>query len=235
MVGDDEGVMGDGTVTAAHTALLDRMAGLRLLPVVVLQDAGHAVPLARALVAGGLPVAEVTFRTAAAADSIRAMTDAGITTADGSGLLVGAGTVVTPEQVDAAVAAGARFVVSPGLSRAVVERCQEHGVLALPGTVTATEVQAALAMGLRTVKFFPAGVSGGPAAIKALSAPFPQMSFVPTGGVTEANLADYLALPSVVAAGGSWMVPADAVAAGDSATIESLTASAVAAARGAGA
>src|SRR5450756_599246 len=128
-------------------------------------------------------------------------------------ILVGAGTVLTVAQVDQAVAAGATFVVSPGLSRAVVERCQELGVLALPGAVTATEVQAALELGLDTVKFFPAGTSGGPAAIKALAAPFTGVKFVPTGGVGPANLGEYLALASVVAVGGSWMVPTERIAA----------------------
>ncbi|PFG39425.1 2-dehydro-3-deoxyphosphogluconate aldolase/(4S)-4-hydroxy-2-oxoglutarate aldolase [Georgenia soli] len=224
-------VLGPGQVPADHAALLGRLAGLRLLPVVVLEDAAAAVPLASALVAGGLPVAEVTFRTPAAADAIRAMADSGLTDPDGAGLLVGAGTVVTPGQVDDAVAAGARFVVSPGLSRAVVERCAEHGVLVLPGTATATEVQAALTMGLRAVKFFPAATSGGPAAIRALAAPFPQMRFVPTGGITAADVGEYLALPAVLAAGGSWMVPASAVAAGNFAEVERLTAAAVAATR----
>ena len=155
------------------------------------------------MVAGGLPVAEVTFRTAAAADSIRAMA--------ARGDILGAGTVLTVAQVDQAVAAGARFVVSPGLSRAVVERCAEHGVLALPGAVTATEVQAALELGVSTVKFFPAGTCGGPAAIKALAAPFGGVRFVPTGGVGPKNLAEYLAVPAVAAVGGSWMVPRDLV------------------------
>jgi len=126
------------------------------------------------------------------------------------------------------VAAGARFVVSPGLSRAVVERCGEHGVLALPGAVTATEVQAALELGLSTVKFFPAGTSGGPGAIKALAAPFGGVAFVPTGGVGPGNLADYLAVPAVAAVGGSWMVPRDRVKAGDFAGIRTLCAEAVA-------
>ena len=164
---------------------------------------------------------EGRIRTAAAQDSIRAMAARG-------DMLVGAGTVLTPEQVDQAVAAGAKFVVSPGLSRAVVERCQEHGVLALPGAVTATEVQAALEMGLTTVKFFPAGTSGGPAAIKALAAPFGNVRFVPTGGVGPKNLADYLAVPAVAAVGGSWMVPRGLVTAGDFAGIQALTAEAVA-------
>lgn len=186
---------------------LDRLTAARLVPVIVLDDAAHARPLAGALVEGGLPVAEVTFRTAAAAAAIGEMA------ADGR-VLVGAGTVLRPEQVDEAVDAGARYVVSPGFSRAVVERCAERGVLALPGAVTATEVQAALAAGISTVKFFPADTSGGAAAIRALAAPFGDVRFVPTGGVGPANLADYLALPAVAAVGGSWMVPRDAVAAG---------------------
>lgn len=187
--------------------ILDRLTAARLVPVIVLDDAAHARPLAGALVEGGLPVAEVTFRTAAAAAAIGEMA------ADGR-VLVGAGTVLRPEQVDEAVDAGARYVVSPGFSRAVVERCAERGVLALPGAVTATEVQAALAAGISTVKFFPADTSGGAAAIRALAAPFGDVRFVPTGGVGPANLADYLALPAVAAVGGSWMVPRDAVAAG---------------------
>ena len=193
----------------------------RLVPVVVLDDAKDADALAGALVAGGLPVAEVTFRTAAAQDSIRAMAARG-------DILVGAGTVLTVAQVDQAVAAGASYIVSPGLSRAVVERCQDHGVLALPGAVTATEVQAALELGLTTVKFFPAGTSGGAPAIKALAAPFGHVSFVPTGGVGPKNLADYLAIPNVAAVGGSWMCPRNLVTAGDFAGITALTAEAVA-------
>lgn len=200
---------------------LAQLAAARLVPVVVLDDAADADPLAAALVEGGLPVAEVTFRTAAAADAIRAMSDRG-------DVLVGAGTVLTPAQVDQAVAAGASYVVSPGLSRAVVERCREHGVLPLPGAVTATEIQAALELGLSTVKFFPAGTSGGAKAVAALSAPFGGVTFVPTGGVGAANLHEYLALPSVVAVGGSWMVPTDLVRAGDFAGVTRLTAEAVA-------
>ena len=205
------------------TDVLKALSAARLVPVVVLDDAADADALAGALVAGGLPVAEVTFRTAAAADSIAAMAARG-------DILVGAGTVLTAEQVDQAVAAGASFVVSPGLSRAVVERCGEHGVLALPGAVTATEIQAALELGLTAVKFFPAGTSGGPAAIKALAAPFGNVQFVPTGGVGLGNLADYLAIPAVAAVGGSWMVPRERVKAGDFAGIAQLSAAAVAAA-----
>ena len=203
---------------------LDQLAAARLVPVVVLDDAADAAPLAGALVAGGLPVAEVTFRTAAAPDAIRAMTARG-------DVLVGAGTVLTPAQVDEAVAAGAAFVVSPGLSRAVVERCGEHDVPVLPGAVTATEVQAALELGVRTVKFFPAGSWGGPGAVAALAAPFPDVRFVPTGGIGAADLADYLAVPAVLAVGGSWMVARDLVRSGDLATVTRLTAEAVTLAR----
>jgi 2-dehydro-3-deoxyphosphogluconate aldolase/(4S)-4-hydroxy-2-oxoglutarate aldolase len=206
---------------------MDTLAALRaarLVPVVVLDDASSAAPLAGALVAGGLPVAEITFRTPAAGDAIRAMADRG-------DILVGAGTVLTPAQVDEAVAAGAAYVVSPGLSRAVVERCAEHGILALPGAVTATEVQAALELGLTTVKFFPAGTSGGAPAIAALAAPFGGVDFVPTGGIGPANLGEYLAIDAVAAVGGSWMVPRDRIRAGDFAAVQRLTADAVALAR----
>ncbi|MEE6294968.1 bifunctional 4-hydroxy-2-oxoglutarate aldolase/2-dehydro-3-deoxy-phosphogluconate aldolase [Georgenia wangjunii] len=201
--------------------ILERLTDARLVPVVVLDDAAAAADLGAALVEGGLPVAEVTFRTAAAADSIRAMSA-------NSDLLVGAGTVLTAAQVDEAVDAGARFVVSPGFSRAVVDRCAERGVLALPGAVTASEVMMALEAGLTTVKFFPAETSGGAAAIKALAAPFGGVRFVPTGGIGPDNIAEYLALPAVAAIGGSWMVPRAAVAAGDFAQVAALVADAVA-------
>jgi len=204
--------------------VLSVLSATRLVPVVVLDDAGDADGLAGALVAGGLPVAEVTFRTAAAADSIRAMSARG-------DILVGAGTVLTVAQVDLAVAAGARFVVSPGLSRTVVERAQELGVLALPGAVTATEVQGALELGVSLVKFFPAGICGGAAAITALAGPFGGVRFVPTGGIGPKNLAEYLAVPAVAAVGGSWMVPCDLIKAGDFAGIQRLTTEAVALAK----
>jgi len=200
--------------------ILEQLSSARLVPVVVLDDAADADPLAAALVAGGLPVAEVTFRTDAAEESIRAMAARG-------DMLVGAGTVLTPKQVDLAVAAGASYIVSPGLSKAVVERCQEHGVLALPGAVTATEVQAALELGLTTVKFFPAGTSGGAPAIAALAAPFVGVTFVPTGGIGPKNLHEYLAIPAIVAVGGSWMVPRAMVREGNFAEITRLTAEAV--------
>jgi 2-dehydro-3-deoxyphosphogluconate aldolase/(4S)-4-hydroxy-2-oxoglutarate aldolase len=199
----------------------------RLIPVVVIDDAACAAPLARALVAGGLPVAEVTLRSSAAVDAIRAMVDAGQTD-ELEPMLVGAGTVLTPDQVDAAVAAGARFIVSPGLSSAVVERCREHDVPVVAGAVTATEVQACLEMGLDLVKFFPSGSSGGPTAIEALGAPFPQVRFIPTGGVNPDNLADYLSLPNVPAVGGSWMVPPDLVRAAAVDDLQNLVTEAVA-------
>ena len=199
-------------------ALLSRLSAHRLVPVVVIDDARTADSLGAALVAGGLPVAEVTFRTAAGLESLRRLAARG-------DLLVGAGTVVTAAQVDQAVAAGAEFIVSPGLSRAVVERCQEHGVLALPGAVTATEVQAALELGLTTVKFFPAESSGGVAAVRALAGPFTEVGFMPTGGIGPDNLVDYLNVPAVRAVGGSWMVPRDQL--GDTARVAELVGQAV--------
>ena len=159
-------------------------------------------PVAEALAAGGLPVAEVTFRTAvagAAIGRIAAETD----------VLVGAGTVVRPEQVDEAVEAGARFIVTPGLSLRVIERCRELDVLVIPGVATATEVIAALDQGLDLLKLFPAEAAGGVALLRALRGPFPHARFVPTGGISAANAASYLALPSVAAVGGSWMVAPD--------------------------
>ena len=201
--------------------VLARLGEHRLVPVVVLDAVSDAGPLADALVAGGLPVAEVTFRTEAAAESIRVMSARG-------DMVVGAGTVLTAAQVDEAADAGASFVVSPGLSRAVVERCAERGVLALPGAVTASEVMAALELGVSTVKFFPAETSGGAAAVKALAAPFGGVRFVPTGGIGPKNLHEYLSIPAVHAVGGSWMVPRDVIAAGDFGEVQRLTAEAVA-------
>lgn len=195
----------------------------RIVPVVVINRADRAEALGEALVAGGLPVAEVTFRTAAAPLAIRRM-------AANADLLVGAGTVLTAGQVDEAADAGARFIVSPGFSVDVVRRAQAHRLPVFPGAVTPSEIMAALDLGLTTLKFFPAGIYGGTAALKALGAPFPQVRFIPTGGVSAGNLGEYLSLPNVAAVGGSWMVPADAVDAGDAATVQRLCAEAVAAA-----
>jgi 2-dehydro-3-deoxyphosphogluconate aldolase/(4S)-4-hydroxy-2-oxoglutarate aldolase len=195
----------------------------RVLPVVVVDDPARAPGLADALVAGGLPIAEITLRTPAALAAIQAV-------ADREDLIVGAGSVIRASQVDEVVAAGARFVVSPGLSRAVVERCRELSLAVIPGVATASEIQAALELGLTWLKFFPAHIAGGPAAVKALTAPFSGLQVLPTGGVTLSNLEQYLALPNVAAVGGSWMVTRQAVAAGDWATIRQATAQAVAAA-----
>lgn len=178
----------------------------RILPVVALSDAAAAEPLAEALVAGGLPVAEVTLRTPVALDALRRMAGR---------VLVGAGTVLNAEQAEQAVAVGAQFVVSPGLSAGVVRRCGELGVPALPGVATATELMAALDLGVDVVKFFPAEASGGVAAIRALAAPFPEVRFVPTGGIGLSQLATYLAEPAVAAVGGSWMVPRSLIEARD--------------------
>jgi 2-dehydro-3-deoxyphosphogluconate aldolase/(4S)-4-hydroxy-2-oxoglutarate aldolase len=205
----------------------DEMFSARIVPVIVLHDAKDAEPLGRALIAGGLPVAEVTFRTAAAVESIRAMSAI-------EGLIVGAGTVLTPAQVEQAVEAGASFIVSPGLRRDVVFAAQAAGIPVLPGAVTPSEIMAAQELGLDTVKFFPANVYGGAAAIKALSAPFGSMRFVPTGGVSESNLFDYLSLGCVPAVGGSWMVPVDAIREGAFAHVSELCVAAVAAAKAIG-
>jgi len=202
------------------------LAELRLLPVIVLPKADGARALGEALVDGGLPIAEVTFRTDAAEDAIRTMSSV-------DGLLVGAGTVTTPEQVDRASAAGARFVVSPGLSGAVVHRCAELDLPVTPGVATATDITAALDLGLDVVKFFPAEAMGGLATIRALAAPFPSVRFVPTGGITAESAPRYLAHPSVLAVGGSWMVPAALIAAGDWPAIRALAQRALAATVGA--
>lgn len=183
------------------------LGGHRVVPVVVLDDVGKADDLGAALVTGGLPVAEATFRSPEAVAVLRRL-------AERSELLVGAGTVITATQVDLAHDAGARFVVSPGLSAAVVRRCQTLGLPVFPGVSSATEIIAALDLGVETVKFFPAEASGGLATIKALAAAFPQVRFVPTGGITAETAPSYLAHRAVAAVGGSWMVAPDLLAAG---------------------
>lgn len=181
---------------ATRPSLLTRCP---VVPVVVLDTADQARPLAAALLAGGIDVIEVTLRTPAGLAGITAI-------ADLPGLHVGAGSVLTATQVDQVVDAGARFVVSPGLSAAVVERAHERGVPALPGIATASDLMAAVDLGLDEVKIFPAGLLGGPAMITALAAPFPQLRFMPSGGVSAATMTDYLSLPMVPAVSGSWMV-----------------------------
>jgi 2-dehydro-3-deoxyphosphogluconate aldolase/(4S)-4-hydroxy-2-oxoglutarate aldolase len=170
-----------------------------VVPVVVLDDPAQSVPLGEALLAGGIDVVEITLRTAAGIDAIHALTAL-------PKLHVGAGSVLVPGQVDQVVAAGARFVVSPGLSVAVLERARALDVPALPGVATASDLMTAVSQGLTEVKFFPAGLLGGPAAIRALAEPFRGMSFMPSGGVNADNLAEYLAVPAVPAVSGSWMV-----------------------------
>jgi 2-dehydro-3-deoxyphosphogluconate aldolase/(4S)-4-hydroxy-2-oxoglutarate aldolase len=194
-----------------------------IVPVVVLDDAADAAALARALVTGGLPVAEVTFRTAAARDAIAAM-------AADPRMLVGAGTVLTTDQVDTAVDAGARFIVSPGFSESVVRHCLERGIPVFPGVATASEVQRAFEAGLRTVKFFPAEAIGGLAALKAIGAPYGMMRFIPTGGIGADTAVEYLRHPAVVAVGGSWMVARSLVAEGRFDAITELASAAVSAA-----
>ena len=210
------------TENAVKNTVLDTIAALRIVPVVVVDGADEGLRLADALVAGGLPVAEITLRLPGAVDAIRAVAT------ERPEMIVGAGTVVSPEQVDEVVDAGARFIVSPGTSEAVILRARELGVPILPGVATASDVMRAVSLGVDLVKLFPASVVGGPAAIKALSAPFPQLRFMPTGGVSAKNLHDYLNLPAVIAAGGSWMVDRSLVTAGDWDEITRRTAEAVA-------
>lgn len=192
-----------------------------IVPVIKLDDADKAAPLCEALSAGGLPVAEITFRTDAAEKSIynvkRALPD----------VVLGAGTVLSIEQVKRATGAGAEFIVSPGLNPTVVGYCVSNSIPILPGCATPSDIETALSFGLTTVKFFPAEPAGGLKYIKAISAPYSNMKFVPTGGVNERNAAEYLAFNKVCAVGGSWMVPADAVARGDFDTITQLTRAAV--------
>jgi 2-dehydro-3-deoxyphosphogluconate aldolase/(4S)-4-hydroxy-2-oxoglutarate aldolase len=192
-----------------------------VVPVVVLDDPGQALPLGEALLAGGIDVIEITLRTDAGLESIRRL-------ADLPGLHVGAGSVLVPDQVDEVVKAGARFVVSPGISVDVVQRCRALDVPALPGLATASELMTATALGLSEVKFFPAGLLGGPAAIRALAAPFTRMAFMPSGGVKAENMADYLAVPAVPAVSGSWMVEPALLRAGEWAEVTARSADAIA-------
>ncbi|WP_083096049.1 bifunctional 4-hydroxy-2-oxoglutarate aldolase/2-dehydro-3-deoxy-phosphogluconate aldolase [Pseudophaeobacter leonis] len=179
-----------------------------IVPVLVVNDLSKARPLAKALVAGGLPALEVTLRTPAALDVIREMSQV-------EGVVVGAGTLITPADVTAAVAAGAQFGVSPGATDALLDACEEADLPLLPGAATASEAMRLLARGYDMMKFFPAEASGGAPALKAIGAPLPQISFCPTGGVSPQNAQSYLSLPNVICAGGSWVAPADLVAAGD--------------------
>lgn len=186
-----------------------------IIPVLVVDDVAHARPLAEALVAGGLPALEVTLRTPAALDVIREM-------ASVPGGVVGAGTLLTPADVQAAKEAGAQFGVSPGATDRLLDACEEADLPLLPGAATASEAMRLLERGYTMLKFFPAEASGGAPALKAIGAPIPQISFCPTGGVSLKNAPDYLCLGNVVCAGGSWVAPKDAVEAGDWTRIETL-------------
>lgn len=180
--------------------ILKTISNIGIVPVVAINDASKAVPLAKALVAGGLPTAEVTFRTAAAEDAMRAIT------AEVPEMLVGAGTVLTPDQLDRALDAGSKFIVSPGFNPEMVKYGLSKGALMLPGTATGGEMEQAMALGLDVVKFFPAEQNGGIAKIKALAGPYKKLKWMPTGGVNTKNMMEYLSFDQIVACGGSWMV-----------------------------
>ncbi len=207
--------------------LHDILAANPVMPVVVVESAQQGVNVGHALLHGGITTAEVTFRTAAAPDAIRAMSEI-------DGLTVGAGTVLNIRHAEAAIAAGAQYVVSPGFSADVVRYCQEADVPVLPACTDGTLIMAALELGLDTVKFFPANIMGGIPAMKSFGAVFPGLRFVPTGGVNAANLAEYLAVPQIAACGGSWMVTSSLVAEEAWDTISSLSAEALTIAKEAG-
>lgn len=200
---------------------LKKFEEIGIIPVVVIEDVKDAVPLGNALVKGGLPAAEVTFRTAAAKDAIAEMRK------NWPDLLVGAGTVLSVEQVNQAIEAGAQFIVSPGFDKDVVSYCIEKNIPVTPGCSTASDVTAAYALGLDVVKFFPAEAAGGIKMIKALAAPFHMMKFMPTGGISEKNMEDYLKEKMILCIGGSWMVKADLIRDGKFDEIEKLCEKAV--------
>jgi len=199
------------------TDLLEKLGGLGVVPVVKIEQAEDAVELGRALLAGGLPCAEITFRTAAAEEAIRRISSSL------PEVIVGAGTVLSVDQADKAVSAGARFIVSPGFNQKVVDWCLQTKIPVTPGVMTPTEIDMALDRGLRILKFFPAEAIGGIAVLKAISAPYGGVKFIPTGGINQSNLADYLALPSVHCCGGSWLVKAGLISAGRFHEITRLT------------
>lgn len=201
--------------------ILVKLGKIGIVPVVALDDAKDALALGRAFMAGGIPCAEVTFRTAAAEESIRILSN------EIPDMLVGAGTVLTTEQVDRAVGAGAKFIVSPGLNPKVVGYCVEHGIPIVPGCANPSDIEAALEFGLEVVKFFPAEAAGGIAMIKAMSAPYGGVKFMPTGGINSGNICNYLSFNKVLACGGSWMVDKKLVAAGNFEEITRLSREAV--------
>lgn len=201
--------------------VLKHIGDIGIVPVIKIQDTSKAVPLARALCEGGLPVAEVTFRTEQAEEAMRLISK------EVPQMLVGAGTVLTTEQVDRAVAAGAKFIVSPGLNPRVVKYCVDKGIPVTPGCSNPSDVEQAIELGLEVVKFFPAEPAGGIAMIKAMAAPYSKMKFIPTGGINSKNLNDYLSFPRIIACGGSWMVKDDLIRDGKFNEITALTREAV--------
>lgn len=214
------------SVPDASGDVLDRIGRTNLIPVAVVHDLEDARPLGAALQAGGLDCVEVTLRTPHALDVLRVL-------AEDPEMMVGAGTVTRVDQVDAVLAAGARFVVSPGFSNSIVAACRDAGVPVFPGVATATETLMALDAGLTVLKFFPAEACGGTKTLAALSAPYGQVSFIPTGGITADRLSEYLAVPSVLAVGGSWMVASSLLSANRFDEVTRLSAEAVQAARAA--
>ena len=201
--------------------ILQTISQIGIVPVIAIEDADKALPLARALAEGGLPAAEVTFRTAAAEDAIKAIAK------EVPEMLLGAGTVLTISQVDDAAAAGAQFIVSPGFDPEIVDYCLEKQIPVFPGCITPSEIAQAVKRGLKVVKFFPAEQFGGAASIKALAAPYTGLKFMPTGGISTENIKDYFNCKSVIACGGSWMVKGDLIAAGEFEKIKQLTQEAV--------
>jgi 2-dehydro-3-deoxyphosphogluconate aldolase/(4S)-4-hydroxy-2-oxoglutarate aldolase len=206
--------------TSDQAGVLAAVMRSRVLPVLVIEDADRAVPLAESLIAGGLPCAEVTFRTAAAPDALRSMARIG-------DLAVGAGTVLTASQANVAIDCGARYVVTPGFSAEVIMACQRRGIPVIPGIATAMEAMMALDAGLTLVKLFPAEIIGGVAAVRALAGPFPMLRFIPTGGIDLNNLRSYLSQPAVAAIGGSWIATKRLVSEGRFGEIEALARAAV--------
>lgn len=184
------------------TDVLSQIRRTRVIPMIAIRDAVDALSLARSLAAGGLPCLEITFRTAQAAEAMRRITD------ELPDVLLGAGTVLSPQQVEEAKRAGARFIVSPGFNPAVVDRCLEHDIPVYPGVCTPTDIEAALDKGLQVLKFFPAEPIGGLRYLKAIAAPYRMVEFIPTGGIDLNTLPSYLEFPRVVACGGSWLAPA---------------------------
>ena len=197
--------------------VVEELSKIGIVPVIALDDAKDAEPLAKALIEGGLPCAEVTFRTAAAEESIRIMAE------KFPELVVGAGTVLTPEQADRAMNAGAKFIVSPGLNPKVVKHCLDKGYPIVPGTSNPSDVETAIELGLDVVKFFPAEPAGGLKMIKAVAAPYTTLKFMPTGGINLGNVEEYLKYDRILACGGSWMVKGDLVSAGKFDEIEKMT------------